>query len=230
MIAARQFCRAAPQFQRVRPFLNNNLPGTKPRTARLTLRLLIALQNVRRYATEGSPSGGMNRWVKWGGVAFGTTFVADRSVWSYHRLPDCEQHNSSLSRDECTFSISGPLYFVKRAAAIGQLNIPSGGMNRWVKWGGVAFGTIFVGFGVARALVRKPDPNSEEDRRAYEELTGKKLGHTSDKPAQKTFKGGDQGWLDLKLESVEQINHNTKKLRFALPDKDDVSGLQVACT
>ena len=161
MIAARQFCRAAPQLQHVRPFLNNNLPGTKPRTARLTLRLLIALQNVRRYATEGSPSGGM---------------------------------------------------------------------NKWIKRGGIAFGTIFVGFGVARALVRKPDPNSEEDRRAYEELTGKKLGHTSDKPAQKTFKGGDQGWLDLKLESVEQINHNTKKLRFALPDKDDVSGLQIACT
>ena len=54
-----------------------------------------------------------------------TTFVADRSVWSYHRLPDCEQHNSSLSRDVGTFSISGPLYFVKRAAAIGQLDIPS---------------------------------------------------------------------------------------------------------
>ncbi|KAL8856223.1 MAG: hypothetical protein Q9178_007140 [Gyalolechia marmorata] len=131
MIAARQFCRAAPQFQ----------------------------HNVRRYATEGSPSGGM---------------------------------------------------------------------NKWVKWGGVAFGTIFVGFGVARALTGKPDPNSEKERRAYETLTGKKLGHTSDKPAQKAFKGGDQGWLDLKLESVEQINHNTKKLRFALPDKEDVSGLEVA--
>ncbi|KAL8916862.1 MAG: hypothetical protein Q9172_006079 [Xanthocarpia lactea] len=103
-----------------------------------------------------------------------------------------------------------------------------GGMNKWLKWGGYAFGTIFVGFGVARALVGMPDPNSEEDRRSYEKITGRKLKPLSDKTAQKTFKGGDQGWLDLKLESVEQINHNTKKLRFALPDKDDVSGLQVA--
>lgn len=44
-----------------------------------------------------------------------------------------------------------------------------------------------------------------------------------------TFKGGDQGFIDLMLESVEEINHNTKKLRFALPDKDDVSGLHIAC-
>ena len=43
------------------------------------------------------------------------------------------------------------------------------------------------------------------------------------------FTGGDQGWVDLKLESVEQVSHNTKKFRFALPDKDDVSGLQIAC-
>ena len=44
-----------------------------------------------------------------------------------------------------------------------------------------------------------------------------------------TFLGGDQGWIDLKLESVEQINHNTKKFRFALPSKESVSGLHVAC-
>ena len=43
------------------------------------------------------------------------------------------------------------------------------------------------------------------------------------------FKGGDQGFVDLMLESVEEINHNTKKLRFALPEKDDVSGLHIAC-
>ena len=42
------------------------------------------------------------------------------------------------------------------------------------------------------------------------------------------FKGGDQGFVDLKLESVEEINHNTKKFRFALPNSDDVSGLQIA--
>lgn len=44
----------------------------------------------------------------------------------------------------------------------------------------------------------------------------------------KAFKGGDQGFFDLKLDSVQEINHNTKKLRFALPDADHVSGLEVA--
>lgn len=31
------------------------------------------------------------------------------------------------------------------------------------------------------------------------------------------------------LEKVEEINYNTKKYRFALPEKDDVSGLHIAC-
>lgn len=42
------------------------------------------------------------------------------------------------------------------------------------------------------------------------------------------FTGGDQGFISLKLESVEKINHNTKRLRFALPDQNSVSGLHVA--
>ncbi|MCJ1229812.1 NADH-cytochrome b5 reductase [Toensbergia leucococca] len=47
-------------------------------------------------------------------------------------------------------------------------------------------------------------------------------------PKNAVFTGGEQGWVDLKLESVENVNHNTKKFRFALPNKDDVSGLQIA--
>lgn len=45
----------------------------------------------------------------------------------------------------------------------------------------------------------------------------------------KAFQGGDQGFLDLKLAEVIPYNHNTKKLRFELPEKDQVSGLTVAC-
>ena len=44
----------------------------------------------------------------------------------------------------------------------------------------------------------------------------------------KAFTGGDQGFIGLKLESVENVNHNTKKFRFALPEGDHVSGLNVA--
>ncbi|KAL6713752.1 NADH-cytochrome b5 reductase [Lecanora helva] len=47
-------------------------------------------------------------------------------------------------------------------------------------------------------------------------------------PQTAAFTGGDQGFIDLKLDSVSEINHNTKKFRFALPNSDDVSGLQIA--
>jgi cytochrome-b5 reductase len=45
----------------------------------------------------------------------------------------------------------------------------------------------------------------------------------------KTFTGGDQGFIDLKLADVTDINHNVKRFRFELPQKDAVSGLTVAC-
>ena len=51
----------------------------------------------------------------------------------------------------------------------------------------------------------------------------------SSKSANKAFKGGDQGFVSLLLDKVEDINHNTKRFRFKLPDENDVSGLQVAC-
>lgn len=44
----------------------------------------------------------------------------------------------------------------------------------------------------------------------------------------KAFTGGDQGFIDLKLEKVENINHNTKKFIFSLPEEDQVSGLSIA--
>lgn len=44
----------------------------------------------------------------------------------------------------------------------------------------------------------------------------------------KALTGGDQGFVSLKLEDVENINHNTKKFRFKLPEDDMVSGLEVA--
>jgi cytochrome-b5 reductase len=51
----------------------------------------------------------------------------------------------------------------------------------------------------------------------------------ADTPAPKALTGGDQGFLDLKLSNVETVNHNTKRFRFELPEKDQVSGLDVAC-
>ena len=34
--------------------------------------------------------------------------------------------------------------------------------------------------------------------------------------------------MSLKLAEVENVNHNTKRFRFELPEPDQVSGLQIA--
>lgn len=48
-------------------------------------------------------------------------------------------------------------------------------------------------------------------------------------PATPVFKGGDQGFVDLKLASIENVNHNTKRFRFEFPEgESNVSGLHIA--
>ncbi|KAH9997179.1 ferredoxin reductase-like protein [Xylariaceae sp. FL0662B] len=44
----------------------------------------------------------------------------------------------------------------------------------------------------------------------------------------KAFTGGDQGFISLQLKEVENLNHNTKRFRFSLPEADQVSGLHIA--
>lgn len=51
----------------------------------------------------------------------------------------------------------------------------------------------------------------------------------SPKDPKKIFTSGFS-FQNLKLESTEVVNHNTKRLRFELPDKDAVSGLRASCT
>lgn len=55
------------------------------------------------------------------------------------------------------------------------------------------------------------------------------IGQTATAEAKKAFTGGDQGFISLKLESVDIINHNTKKMRFSFPEDDMVSGLAACC-
>lgn len=45
---------------------------------------------------------------------------------------------------------------------------------------------------------------------------------------QKVF-GKGPAFVSLPLESSEVVNHNTKRLRFRLPNPDDISGLTLTC-
>ncbi|KAK7967524.1 uncharacterized protein PG986_001801 [Apiospora aurea] len=66
--------------------------------------------------------------------------------------------------------------------------------------------------------------------------SGKSAAHKAEKEVKSVanatpkvaFTGGDQGFVSLVLEDSEVINHNTKKLRFKLPEDDMVSGLHIA--
>ncbi|KLJ12754.1 NADH-cytochrome b5 reductase 2 [Blastomyces silverae] len=42
------------------------------------------------------------------------------------------------------------------------------------------------------------------------------------------FKGGDQGWVGLKLAHVDNVSHNVKRFRFEFEDPESVSGLHIA--
>jgi cytochrome-b5 reductase len=52
---------------------------------------------------------------------------------------------------------------------------------------------------------------------------------TASAPPKKVFTGGDQGFVSLKLDDIEIVNHNTKRFRFSFEDPDSVSGLNIAC-
>lgn len=55
-----------------------------------------------------------------------------------------------------------------------------------------------------------------------------KVKQAVDAEPKKAFTGGDQGFLSLKLAEIENVNHNTKRFRFELPEPDQVSGLHIA--
>jgi cytochrome-b5 reductase len=93
--------------------------------------------------------------------------------------------------------------------------------------GAAAAGAAYFGYGYVSGGPAAADPLSSK---AEQKNVPTKAGdRTADKPAPKAFTGGEQGFLDLKLSNVEIVNHNTKRFRFDLPEKDQVSGLDIAC-
>ena len=64
----------------------------------------------------------------------------------------------------------------------------------------------------------------------YTNWMGRQMEKADSAPSEPQFKGGEQGFLSLKLENVEPLSHNTKKFRFSFDDPNMTSGLPVACT
>ena len=63
-----------------------------------------------------------------------------------------------------------------------------------------------------------PPPRTEESNIPAQASTPSKI-----------FTGGEQGFVPLTLDKVEQLSHNTKKFRFKFPAEESVSGLAITC-
>lgn len=72
---------------------------------------------------------------------------------------------------------------------------------------------IYVGVGLAGAAA------------GYYRYTSGGAVEAKDRP--KAFNGQD--WVDLKVSQIENLSHNTKRVRFEFEDKEAVGGLPVAC-
>lgn len=112
----------------------------------------------------------------------------------------------------------------------------SGGSSNTFLYSGLAAAAAAIGGGSYYFLrqpvqpVRKVAPPSAPSSSSPVAFKDRPPPLASDsKPSNSTFTGGEQGWISLKLESVEKLNRNTNKFRFSLPNPDDVSGLQIAC-
>jgi hypothetical protein len=80
-----------------------------------------------------------------------------------------------------------------------------------------------AGIGLLGAAVYIATPRSKNPIDEYNRL------QKGIENAPKVFAGGDQGFVNLKLANIQDINHNTKRLTFQFDDDNAVSGLNVAC-
>ena len=88
-------------------------------------------------------------------------------------------------------------------------------------------GTVVIGGGLLATSYFK----SSQTQPPLPQAVDQTMQHSSQSPKDpKKFFTSGFSFQDLKLESSEVVNHDTKRLRFELPDKDAVSGLRASCT
>ncbi|KAF2638191.1 NADH-cytochrome b5 reductase [Massarina eburnea CBS 473.64] len=109
-----------------------------------------------------------------------------------------------------------PAHTLQRQVRRYASEAPKSGGSNGMLYTGVALAAVSGGY----FYLRRSNPLPFKDGQNVPASTGA--------PAKSAFTGGDQGFLSLKLEKSEIVNHNTKKLTFSLPEADMESGLSVA--
>lgn len=95
-----------------------------------------------------------------------------------------------------------------------------GGSSNALLYGGLGVGALGGGYYFySRQKSGASAPPSEKEEQ--------NVPNKAEQPS-KVFTGGDQGFLPLALDKIEEINHNTKRFRFKFDDSEAVSGLVIA--
>jgi cytochrome-b5 reductase len=131
------------------------------------------------------------------------------------------RQNPALQIFPNSFSETNKGQQVRRYAS----DAPNSGGNNGILYTGIGA----AGLAGAYLYMRGGDAPSGQQGNAPPSEEAKKIPGSTDGSVKKAFTGGDQGFLSLMLEKSEIVNHNTKKLRFKLPEEDMESGLPVAC-
>lgn len=97
-----------------------------------------------------------------------------------------------------------------------------GGSSNALMYGGVGAGALGLGAwylnsGGAKAESKAPASKEEEKNVPAQAAE-----------ASKVFRGGDQGFIPLTLDKVEELSKHTKRFRFKFDGEDSVSGLTIA--
>ncbi|KAK4128144.1 ferredoxin reductase-like protein [Parathielavia appendiculata] len=123
------------------------------------------------------------------------------------------------------FRVAAPLkrQFQARRYATEQLSTDPKKGNNMLLYGAVAVALAGVGYYFSRST-----PAVKKAEETVKDTAGAATEKLTSGEAKKALTGGDQGWVSLKLEEVEMVNHNSKRFRFRLPEDDMVSGLQIA--
>ncbi|KIW69133.1 hypothetical protein PV04_05026 [Phialophora macrospora] len=91
--------------------------------------------------------------------------------------------------------------------------------------GAVAIGTGILGYNFLGSSSKTSKSDGAPSQSTDDQ---KNINKQKQEAPGKTFTGGEQGFVDLKLKEIIPYNHNTKRFKFALPDEEHVSGLNVA--
>ncbi|ERS99239.1 hypothetical protein HMPREF1624_04437 [Sporothrix schenckii ATCC 58251] len=120
-----------------------------------------------------------------------------------------------------TFQVaSSPLKQTTRRYA----TAPSGGSNNTVVLAGAA---LAIGAGAYYILSTTTGTTPAKKAEAAADKAADVVG-AAKQAAKEAFRGGDQGFVPLTVESVDVVNHNTKLVRFKLPEPDQIAGMHAA--